>query len=108
MLTLKLVLEAAIALLAAARATEQVASLRNDVAERSKQKHQIAVGSLLAPAASAAAVAYGHLIGVDTILLVASWTNTVVGLFCWTLRRLVRTGKLHAACPASDVTGKQP
>ena len=108
MFTLKLFLEAAIALLAAARATEQVASLRNDVAARSKQRHQIAVGSLLAPAASAAAVAYGHLIGVDTILLVAAWMNTVTGLFCWTLRRLVSTGNLRAACPASDVTGNQP
>lgn len=108
MLTLKLFLEAAIALLAAARATEQVASLRSDVAARSKRNHQMEVGSLLAPAASAAAVAYGHLIGVDTILLVAAWMNTVIGLFCWTLRRWASTSRLRTACPASERGGNQP
>lgn len=97
MLTLKLTLQTAMILLAAARATEQLANLRTDVAARSKQERQLAAGSLLAPAASAAAVAYGHFIGTDTILLVAAWMNTITGFFCWTLRRLASTDSIRAA-----------
>lgn len=108
MLTLKLSLEAATVLLAAARATEQLANLRNDVTAGSKQDHQLAADSLFAPAASAAAVAYGHFIGANAILLVATWMNTIAGSFCWTLRRWVSTDKTRAASSTSAAPGDRP
>ena len=49
MLTIKLTLEAAMVLLAAARAFEQVATLRNALVAESKQEHRLPAVSLLAP-----------------------------------------------------------
>ena len=92
-------------LLAAARAAEQFATLRKALAAKSKQKHQLPAVSLLAPVASAAAVAYGHFFGNDPALLVAAWVNTVASSFCWTFRQLVNAGKADPSCPAADVAG---
>ena len=103
--TIQLTLEAAMVLLAAARAAEQFATLRNALAANSKQNRQLPAVSLLAPVASAAAVAYGHFFGSDPALLVAAWVNTVAGSFCWTLRQLVSRGKADPGCPAAEVAG---
>ena len=107
MLTIQLTLEAAMVLLAAARAAEQFATLRNALAAESKQAYRPQAVSLLAPAAGAAAVAYGHVYGNDTVLLVAAWMNTVASSVCWTLRHMVSADTAHSECPAAAVTGNR-
>lgn len=105
MLTTKLTLEAAMVLLAATRAAEQFATLRNALAARSRPEPRLPAVSLLAPPASAAAVVYGHVFGNDTALLAAAWVNTLAGSFCWTVRQLVSARKADPSYPAAEVAG---
>lgn len=59
--------------------------------------------SLLSPFAGAAALAYGHAIGADTALLVATWLHTATA----TLAVMLTTLDLARRHVAADVTAQE-
>ena len=73
-------------LLAVARASEQLVLVhRSRVSAPGSPSTPRA--SLLPPAAGAVALAYGHLIGADPSLLVATWLNTAAAFMACALSR---------------------
>lgn len=73
-------------LLAVARASEQLVLVhRSRVSVPGRPSSSRA--SLLTPAAAAVGLAYGHLIGADASLLVATWLNTAAAFMACALSR---------------------
>ena len=87
--SIKWVLEAAIVLLACARAVEQLVQLRRSGRPTTKPRRPES-GSLLAPAAGVVAIAYAHFVSGETGLAIAAWISTISGAtVAFTARRMI-------------------
>ena len=101
--TMTFVLGATPALLATARALEQLLHLRRITGAPASPMH-VAPASLLAPAAGAMTLMYAHIVGADSALMAATTINTLsaTAIWAWTcFLRASHRSALKAAEPAA-------